>query len=185
MAEFEFAGMTFKGGKMFAILTALSTLGGGAYGAFELYKDYTDMKEIIQNIDTDSIAARNDIIETKLEDAIDYTRDIKDGLREDIIKLETLIDRLEDKVDDSEIRVRDTQDSIEETLDKIRGEMTELQRDVTSSIREVEATVRASEKDVRDTMRDTIGNIESQMDRLDNDMREVVQEALNNPLANK
>ena len=27
MAEFEFGGMTFKGGKMFAILTALSTLG--------------------------------------------------------------------------------------------------------------------------------------------------------------
>ena len=53
MAEFEFAGTTFRGGKMFAILTALSTLGGGAWGGFEIYKDYMDMKEIIQEIDID------------------------------------------------------------------------------------------------------------------------------------
>ena len=31
MAEFEFAGTTFRGGKMFVVLTALSTLGGGAW----------------------------------------------------------------------------------------------------------------------------------------------------------
>ena len=46
MAEFEFAGTTFRGGKMFAVLTALSTLGGGAWAGFEFYKDYMDMKEI-------------------------------------------------------------------------------------------------------------------------------------------
>ena len=56
---------------MFAVLTALSTLGGGAWAGFEFYKDYMDMKEIIQNIDTDAIAARNNVIETKLDEAID------------------------------------------------------------------------------------------------------------------
>ena len=66
MAEVEFGGLKFSGGKMVALLTALSTLGGAAWGGFEIYKDYMDMKEIIQNIDTDAIAARNDIIETKL-----------------------------------------------------------------------------------------------------------------------
>ena len=50
MAEFEFAGTTFRGGKMFAVLTALSTLGGGLWAGFEFYKDYMDMKEIVQNI---------------------------------------------------------------------------------------------------------------------------------------
>ena len=34
MAEFEFAGMTFRGGKMMVVLTALSTLGGASWGAF-------------------------------------------------------------------------------------------------------------------------------------------------------
>jgi hypothetical protein len=102
MAEVEFGGLKFSGGKMVALLTALSTLGGAAWGGFEIYKDYMDMKEIIQNIDTDAIAARNDVIETKLDEAIDYTRDIKSGLRDDILKLESNIDRMEDKVDDSE-----------------------------------------------------------------------------------
>ena len=85
MAEFEFAGMTFKGGKMAVILTALSTLGGASWATFEFYKDYMDMKEIVQNIDVDAIAARNAVMETKLDDAIEYTRDIKSGLRDDIL----------------------------------------------------------------------------------------------------
>ena len=46
--EVEFAGVKFRGGKIFIIVTALSTLGGGLYGAFEFYKDYMDMKEKIQ-----------------------------------------------------------------------------------------------------------------------------------------
>ena len=33
--EVEFAGVKFRGGKIFIIITALSTLGGGLYGGFE------------------------------------------------------------------------------------------------------------------------------------------------------
>jgi len=88
MAEFEIGGMTFKGGKMFVMLTALSTLGGAAWAGFEFYSDYMDMKEVVQNIDTGEIESRNKIIEQKLDDAISYTRDIKSGLRDDIISIE-------------------------------------------------------------------------------------------------
>jgi methyl-accepting chemotaxis protein len=183
MAEVEFGGLKFSGGKMVALLTALSTLGGAAWGGFEIYKDYMDMKEIIQNIDTDAIAARNDVIEVKLDEAIDYTRDIKSGLKDDILKLEANIDRMEDKVDDSERRVKDTQASIESTLAGVRNDLNQQSKDVTSSIREVEATVRASEKDVRNVMKDTIKDLEFKMDKLDDDLRETLQEALDNPLS--
>jgi methyl-accepting chemotaxis protein len=183
MAEVEFGGLKFSGGKMVALLTALSTLGGAAWGGFEIYKDYMDMKEIIQNIDTDAIAARNDVIETKLDEAIDYTRDIKSGLKDDILKLEANIDRMEDKVDDSERRVKDTQASIESTLAGVRNDLNQQSKDVTSSIREVEATVRASEKDVRNVMKDIVKDIEDKMDKLDDDLRETLQEALDNPLS--
>jgi len=183
MAEVEFGGLKFSGGKMVALLTALSTLGGAAWGGFEIYKDYMDMKEIIQNIDTDAIAARNDVIETKLDEAIDYTRDIKSGLKDDILKLEANIDRMEDKVDDSERRVKDTQASIESTLAGVRNDLNQQSKDVTSSIREVEATVRASEKDVRNVMKDTVKDLEFKMDKLDDNLRETLQEALDNPLS--
>jgi hypothetical protein len=158
MAEIEFAGVSFKGGKMVVIFTALSTLCGGAWGAFEVYKDYMDMKEIIQNIDTAAIAARNDVIETKLNEAIDYTRDIKNGLKEDIIRIEKI-------TDDTDRRVK------------------EIQRDIDKSLKEVSDLARESEKDARDTMRTTENRIDDKMLKLETGLNKKIEEALNNPLS--
>mgnify|MGYP003324665006 FL=1 len=47
--ELEFAGVKFRGGKIFVIITALSTLGGGLYAGFEFWKDYMDMREKIES----------------------------------------------------------------------------------------------------------------------------------------
>ena len=189
MAEFEFAGTTFRGGKMFAVLTALSTLGGGLWAGFEFYKDYMDMKEIVQNIDVDAIAAENAQVMLKMdeqmlriEEAIEYTRDIKSDLRADVLEMEKLVERLEDKTDASEDRVKDSQNSIEATLEGVRNEMNQVQKDVTASIREVEAVIRESEKDVRNTMRETEERIDNAMRQLDKDINEKLQEALDNPL---
>jgi vacuolar-type H+-ATPase subunit H len=120
MAEVEFGGMTFKGGKMMILLTALSTLGGATWAGFEFYKDYMDMKEIIQNIDVGEIEARNDVIETKLDEAIDYTRDIKSDLRDDILSVEAQADRIEDMVRESEDKVRTMIDKADERFETKR-----------------------------------------------------------------
>lgn len=120
MAEVEFGGMTFKGGKMMILLTALSTLGGATWAGFEFYKDYMDMKEIIQNIDVGEIEARNDVIETKLDEAIDYTRDIKSDLRDDILSVESQADRIEDMVRESEDKVRIMIDKADERFETKR-----------------------------------------------------------------
>ena len=89
MAEVEIGGATIKGGKLMLIIPLLGTLGGGAWAGFEIYKDYMDMKEIVQEIDIDAIKAENELVLTKLEDAIVYTRDIKNNLRDDLFKLES------------------------------------------------------------------------------------------------
>ena len=123
MAEVEIAGMTFKGGKMAIILTALSTLGGASWAGFEFYKDYMDMKEIVQNIDVDAIEARNTQIEQKLDDAIEYTRDIKSGLRDDILSIEKQTDRVEDKARTMEERVRDMIDKASERFETRRDSL--------------------------------------------------------------
>ena len=49
MAELEVAGSKFRGGKIFLVLTALTTAGGGLWGGFEFYKAYLNMKAQIQN----------------------------------------------------------------------------------------------------------------------------------------
>jgi hypothetical protein len=195
MAEVEYAGVKVGGSKLLLILPLLGTLGGGLWGGFEFYKDYMDMKEIIANIDTTAIAARNDIIELKLTEAIDYTRDIKNDLRADVMAMEDLVDKIEQKTEDkvlrievrmdaAEERIKLANDSIEATLEGVRNEMNQLQKDVTASIREVESGVRVSEKDVRDTMRNVETRIDEKMRLMERDLKEILQEALDNPLAN-
>jgi len=123
MAEFEFAGMTFRGGKMMIVLTALSTLGGASWAAFEFYKDYMDMKEIVANIDVDAIAARNAVIETKLDEAIDYSRSIKNDLRDDFNRMEKNVDRVEDMARDADASVKDMIDKATERFDAKRDSL--------------------------------------------------------------
>lgn len=135
MAEFEIGGMTFKGGKMMVMLTALSTLGGGAWAGFQFYDDYMDMKEVIANIDTDAIEARNTQIIQKLDDAIEYTRDIKSGLRDDIISIEKQADRVEDQVRDSEEKVRVMIDKANERFEAKRDS---LKSDTDRDMKELE-----------------------------------------------
>jgi gas vesicle protein len=170
MAEVEFGGLKFTGGKMFALLTALSTLGGAAWGGFEVYKDYMDMKEIIANIDTDAIAARNDVIETKLDEAIEYTRDIKKDLKDDILRIEQINDN-------TTRRVKEIQTDVD---NRIRN-MEDLNRETEKDVRDVTSTL---DKDVRQTMRETEERIEDDMAKLESDLNQRIQEALDNPLAN-
>jgi hypothetical protein len=158
MAEFEFGGMTFRGGKMMIVLTALSTAGGALWGGFEFYKDYMDMKEIIQNIDISAIQAANELQLQKLNDAIDYTRDIKDDLRGDIIRVEAV-------AEDASRRVKETQ------------------KDIDDRLRIMENLNREAEKDVRDTMRNTESRLDESMRILDKELNEKLQEALDNPLS--
>lgn len=160
--EVEFGGVKFTGGKMFALLTALSTLGGAAYGGFEVYKDYMDMKEIISNIDTQAIEARNKQIEQKLNDAIEYTRDIKNGLRDDILQIEKQADRTEKLVRESEEKVRQQID--------IANQRFENKRDQLQNDYEQKATL------LRDSTDSKIKDLETRLNQK-------LQRALDNPLA--
>ena len=178
MAEVEVGGVKFTGGKMFAVITALSTLGGVAWGGFEFYNDYRNMKKQIQyyvapdlsgmqeeiSVLTERLIAAESNIDTKLKAtdesviaALDYTRDIKIDLKADVQTIEVQVDRVE-KI------VKDTQDSIDKTL------------------REVEIVSRESEKDVRDRMRETEERIDGEMRKLETDLEQMVEEALDNPL---
>ena len=138
----EFGGMSFTGGKAFALVTALSTLGGAAWGGFEIYKDYMDMKEIIQNIDTTEIENRNQQIEIKMDEmlaqvnqAIDYSRSIKNDLRDDFNRMEANVDRIEDQSRDLETEVEDMIDRADERFDMKRES---LQMDTDKKIESLE-----------------------------------------------
>lgn len=185
MADMEVGGVKFLGfGRIGIAITALSTLAGSAYVGYEFYFDYLDLREVVQEIDIDEIKANNELVLTKLDAAIDLSRDIRNNLREDILKLEGYIDKIDNKVEASSDRIKDTQASIDGVLENIFTEMNQVQKDVTASIREVEALNRDTEKDVRDSLRETINRIDADMTKLEDDLNERLQEAFDNPLAN-
>ena len=171
MAEIEYAGVKVGGSKLLLILPLIGTLGGGLWAGFEFYKYYMNMKEIIANIDTDEIAARNAVLETKLDEALEYSRDIKNGLRDDIVRLERIVDKVEDDINGVEDDVRTTIDDAEERFEVKRQDLLNqyvAQKDLL--IRENTAT--------RDILETKIQNLEA-------DMEKQLQRALDNPLANR
>jgi len=184
MAEVELGGATIKGGKLLLLIPLLGTLGGGAWAGFTVWQDFLDLREIVSEIDIQAIKAENELVLTRLNAAVDLSRDIRNNLREDILKLEGYIDKIDNKVEASSDRIKDTQASIDGVLENIFSEMNQVQKDVTASIREVEALNRDTEKDVRDSLRETIDRIDADMTKLEDDLNERLQEAFDNPLAN-
>lgn len=135
MAELEFGGIKFTGGKMFAVITALSALVGSLYGGFEVYKDYMDMKEKIasyQAPDLSGIEKEVALAVSRASEAVDYTRDIKDTLRADIIALEK-DSRQREK--DNRVMVRDAQVWFDERTSDIDDKLRQLEERMDAKIR--------------------------------------------------
>lgn len=96
--EIDVGGLKFKGGKIFMVLTALSTAAGIVWGAALFWQDYMAMKEQIQQYvapDLSNFDKRLEVIQQNSEKAVDYTRDIKNDLKADIRKLEDVVETVE------------------------------------------------------------------------------------------
>lgn len=171
--EMEIAGVKFKGGKIFLVLTALSTLIGGAYGAFEVYKDYMDMKEQIQNYVAPDlsgiekqIATVNERVigmDTNMTETADRVSDIKNDLRDDLVRMEKIIDQLEDKLQEQETDVRQMIQNAEERFENKRDA---LQNDYDQAKDRLQTQTAQELKDLEDRLNKRL------------------QRALDNPLAN-
>lgn len=125
-AKMTLFGITMTPTTIGAAFALVSSLLGGLYAGFEVYKDYMEMKEKLANLDVEAIESRNALIETKLDEAIEYTRDIKSGLRDDILAIEKQADRVEDMVRESENEVRsivrDAEKSFDEKRDRLQSD---------------------------------------------------------------
>ena len=169
----EVGGVKFTGGKLFLVLTVLSTLGGAAWGGFEFYNDYRNMKAKIERYqapDLSGINAKLGLTQQSLSDAIDYSRDIKNGLRDDIVRLERIIDKMEDDMNKVETKTRQLLDDAEKRFETKRDELRNQY---------------IAQKDM--LMRENSANkelLEGKVLQLKADMEKKLQRALDNPLAN-
>lgn len=166
-------GIKFTPAKLMIAFTIVSSILGGLYGVFEVYKDYMDMKEQIQNYvapDLSEYDKRITVIESelkKLQDSViearDYTRDIKVDLKKDVDRIESVVDKTEQRVKDIQ---DDTRNAISSNEEKVRTLI-----DIASQ--------RFDNK--RDELRN---DSDRKMKELEERINAKVQKALDNPLAN-
>jgi hypothetical protein len=91
-------GYEFTPAKLMVAFTIVSSILGGLYGAFEVYKSYQDMKMKIEKYvapDLSEFDKRLAVIEENSTKTADYTRDIKNDLKNDIRRLEKVVEQVE------------------------------------------------------------------------------------------
>ena len=184
-------GITMTPTTIGALFALLGAIGGSLYGSFEVYKDYMDMKEIVQNIDVDTIEGRNKEIETQLanvkseinvtlaaiqkqlDDSDRMNRENKVDLIDRINVLDAQVRRVEKLVRDTEADVRQITQNAEERFDNKRDALQNQYDDRATRLREI--------SDSR--MIDLENKVERDLEALRSELENKLQKALNNPLA--
>jgi hypothetical protein len=91
-------GYEFTPAKLMIAFTLVSSMLGGLYGAFEIYKDYQGMKKKIAEYISPDLSVfdkRLAVIEENSQKTTDYTRDIKNDLKQDLRRLEVVVEQVE------------------------------------------------------------------------------------------
>ena len=181
MAEIEYGGIKVGGSKLLLILPLIGTLGGGLWAGFEFYKDYMDMKEQIQNyvapdlsefdkklavINEEMKVTREEvlIIRDSIGEQVQFMRDTKHDLREDLVRMEKILDKVENDIDMVE--------------DEATALMDRSKKDTRDMI--VDANNRFNDK--IDGME---GYVKRELQQLEDEMNTKLTKALDNPLANR
>jgi hypothetical protein len=185
-------GYEFTPAKLMVAFTLVSSILGGLYGAFEVYKDYVGMKKKIAEYvapDLTEFDKRLALIEenaNKTQKAVqegsdktaEYTRDIKNDLKNDIRRLEGVVESVER-------RNKEQQREIDKTVAEVKTEVRAIQKQSDTAINN--ATKEMNRMAAENTKAITANNkeIDNRMKALDKKINEDLKKALDNPLANK
>jgi type II secretory pathway pseudopilin PulG len=141
--EIKAGGIKLTASSVLAILAFLSTVVGGLYGGFTLYQKI----EEVAGLDLTAYQQQMDVMDAKVsgisekvEESVEYTRDIKNGLKDDLLRIEQQTDRVEDMVRDNEDKVRKMIDDAEIRFENQRERVRVSQ---TSSMKELEDRLNA------------------------------------------
>ena len=179
MAEVEFAGLKFKGGKIFVIITALTTLGGGLWGGFEFYKDYLTMKEQIQEYVAPDLSGFDKEIALTKEELNSKT---------DLIQTEVNMIMQEMEMIMSEIRLvsdvaNELKNDLRQDVRRIEKVVNDVEQMVKEDSRETSSELRDTTKDIQEDMQLLSDKIQSAMNYLEEKIDKRIKTALENPLS--
>jgi hypothetical protein len=166
MSELEFAGVKFKGGKLVGIIIALSTLVGGAYGVFEVYKDYMNMKEVVRAYEPPDLSG--------MENRINL-------IEQQVIGLETLLNTkittmdniLETKITNMEQILQSEMSTAMELVTAAQGDARDIRNELRKDLNDIMDSISAVDKRSRASAQETRGAVRT----AENDIRTLIQHA--------
>lgn len=158
-------GYEFTPAKLMVAFTLVSSILGGLYGTFEVYKDYMGMKKKIAEYvapDLSEFDKRLAVIEQNSSKTADYTRDIKNDLKTDIRRNETVTEQVERSVKqaqrETEAEMRQARKDVREDLDKARNEVNAVRKEMAEARREINRDVENLKKEVDNKIQKAIDN---------------------------
>ena len=130
-------GYEFTPAKLMVAFTLVSSILGGLYGAFEVYKDYQSMKKRIAEYVAPDLSELNKKMEITMqnsEKSVQYTQDIKNDLKSDIRRLEGVVDRVERSV-------KQTQRETDLSMKDVQQELRRGQKETDSALKQIRGEV--------------------------------------------
>ena len=179
MAEVEVGGIKFRGGKIFVILTALTTAGGALWGGFEFYKDYLTMKEQIQEYVAPDLS--------EFDKNIALTKEEMDS-KTDLIQTEVEMLMSEMEMMMQEIRLvadvaNELKNDLRQDVRRIEKVVNDVEQMVKEDSRETSSELRDTTRDMKEDMELLSGKLESAMTELEEKIEKRIKLALDNPLS--
>jgi hypothetical protein len=166
-------GYEFTPAKLMIAFTIVSSLLGGLYGTFEVYKDYMGMKDKIAKYvspDLTEIYKKMEVLDANTSKMVEYTDSIKNDLKQDVRRVESVVDNIE----------RSTKTDQRNT----DGTVKEIKRDVDTNVKEIRKN---TDDTIRDLNRDMVKNqkeLQAEIRALRGEVDMKIKKALDNPLSN-
>ena len=174
MAEVEVGGVKFTGGKMFAVITALSTLGGVAWGGFEFYNDYRNMKEMITSYVAPDLSEMDKNIAIQQEHQVTVERHM-DFVSAELELFKDEFAGVRDRITENTDYLRDAKHDLKDELVRMEKHLDRIENEVVK----VEDEMRALAASLTVDVRLLLDEGESEQDRLKRDVRAMIDDANN------
>ena len=164
MAEVNIGGISFKGGKMMAIIIALSSAVGVLYGGFEAFKQFQDMSAKIEAYtepDLSGFDKKISIVETETKGELDLIRQQIEGMKSEL-------------------------DLILGEIEIVASTARELKDDLKTDLRNMEQDVRHVTEivnDVEDRQKEDTREVMNELKIIEENLDLQINKALNNPLS--
>lgn len=185
-------GYEFTPAKLMVAFTLVSSLLGGLYGAFEVYKDYMAMKEAISTYvapDLSEFDKRLAVIEENSAKTTDYTRDIKNDLKNDIRRNESVTEQIERSVKsaqrETEQEMREMRKAVREDLERARTEAAAIRKDMEQTRKEINSEFTTARREINSEFTAARKEIGKEVETLKREVDSKIQKAMDNPLAGK